>query len=586
MKIVLWNKRYIFLFVGLFCILLSQRLLNHNGLSASIRSDGLGYYSYLPAAIIYQDFDYHFFQKKENNIKPFYHPGFNYQEEPLNKYYCGVSICLLPFFTIGILISAIAGTDINGYTDTFLMLVSLATIFYFLLSTYLMSKIARFFSVSERVNLVFCLIFFFATHLSHYVFQEPSMSHSYSFFGVTLFFYAFFSLIQKNNLKNILFTATSLGLVVLIRPTNAVIILFTPFFFDSLKSFIAFIKALFTDHFLAVLGAIGLFFALLFLQFFLYYLQVGHFFIDAYQKESFDFSNPQLLNSLFSYKGGLFLYTPIIFLLFLFILFCKGSWYKKNVFFISFGVFIYIISSWWCWWYGGSFSNRAFIDIFPLFIIIALYLYGNSMFKHKRFIFLIGLPFIFANQIMAYQYRNGFMGQTDITEEKYWDIFLNPDLKDINEKIIKRITKHGIILKKDSITFEGLLYEKNCVPEGYNSKMACVIGEKNNYSTGISFDIKNVNTSFYVYAEGMIKPSKPDSNAGLTISVEEGSDLKKWYFVPSHLFKADKDGWKKVTYVIKFEKGEISTQSVIKIHAMATQNQNIVDNLKCMLITP
>lgn len=184
-KMILWKRKYIFLFLGLFIIVLTQRFLNErqNGLINSVSSDGLGYYCYLPAAVIYQDFSYSYYYKDENKIKPFYRPVLNpYKDKALNKYYCGTSICLLPFFLAGIVISAIAGTDINGYTDTFLMLVSIAALVYFLLSVFMISKIGRFFHVPEKISLITCFVFFFSTNLFHYTIQEPSMSHIYSFF--------------------------------------------------------------------------------------------------------------------------------------------------------------------------------------------------------------------------------------------------------------------------------------------------------------------------------------------------------------------------------------------------------------------
>ena len=100
----LWNKKYIVLFFALFLIVLSQRFLNihQNGLVNSVSSDGLGYYSYLPAAIIYQDFDYTYYEKTENKINPFYNPFYNpyssrYKDKKINKYFCGTAICLTPF---------------------------------------------------------------------------------------------------------------------------------------------------------------------------------------------------------------------------------------------------------------------------------------------------------------------------------------------------------------------------------------------------------------------------------------------------------------------------------------------------------
>ena len=152
LSIFFWSRKYVLLFLSIFLIVLTQRFLNdkQNGLINSVASDGTGYYVYLPAAIIYQDFTYKFLVTPENNINPFYNPfptELSNGKQPLNKYYCGTSLCLLPFFISGVLISAVAGTAINGYADTFLMLVSIASIIYYLLAIFLITKIYRNFEV-------------------------------------------------------------------------------------------------------------------------------------------------------------------------------------------------------------------------------------------------------------------------------------------------------------------------------------------------------------------------------------------------------------------------------------------------------
>ena len=258
----IWNKKYISLFISLFIIVLTQRFLNErqNGLINSVSSDGLGYYCYLPAAVIYQDFSYDFYDKKENNINPFYKPGFNeYKNQFYNKYYCGTAICLLPFFLLGIIISAIAGTDINGYTDTFLMLVSIASIIYYLLSVFMLSKIAKFFGISEKISFITSLLFLFGTNYFHYLVQEPSMSHAYSFFAVTLFLYTYIKLLENVTNKKLIYLALALGLVALIRPVNVVVVLFTPFFSESLKDYALFLKNIFTNHLKGLIGFISIF---------------------------------------------------------------------------------------------------------------------------------------------------------------------------------------------------------------------------------------------------------------------------------------------------------------------------------------
>ena len=588
----IWNKKYLFLFILLFSLVLSQRLVKHNGLLTTIASDGTGYYAYLPAAIIYHDFDYSFFENSKNRINSIYNPGFGKQkgQTAANKYYCGVSLCLLPFFILGVIISFFAGTDINGYTDTFLMLVTIAPIIYFLLSVFYLSKIAAFFKIPKKSMILFCLLFFFSTHIYHYVLQEPSMSHIYSFFAVSLFFYGFIKLLQQPNNKHFILVGMFYGLALLIRPTNSIVILFIPFFFQNFKEFLLFSQSIFTTHLKKFSLGFLFFSTTIFTQFLFYYLQTGHFFIDSYQNESFDFKHPQIINIFYSYKGGLFLYTPLILIVLLFVILSKHHWYKKTIFIICFSVFVYVISSWWCWWYGGSFSNRAFIDIFPIVIIMSLFLYHQSKYKYKKWILMIAIPCIFCNQIMAYQYRNGFMGIADITEEKYWDIFLNTDMHNINEKIKNKIISKGYIINTNKLDFENTQLVENINKKGgYKSKLSCMVGRNNPYSYSMTQTFDNIDSSktIYVYAECMIKKDDyVDNNIGLAIEIDENGQFRNWLFASANQFKTQDDGWIKVSSILKLEKHSLTKKHSIKVYATGNIYENYVDDLKYMVIVP
>ena len=95
-----WKKKYVTLFIGLFLIVLTQRVWNErqHGLTDSVASDGLSYYSYLPAAIIYHDFKYKFYSVPETHIKAVHHTYFNeYKDTRINKYYYGTAVCFLGF---------------------------------------------------------------------------------------------------------------------------------------------------------------------------------------------------------------------------------------------------------------------------------------------------------------------------------------------------------------------------------------------------------------------------------------------------------------------------------------------------------
>lgn len=588
-KTVLWKRKYIFLFFGLFLIVLTQRFLNErqNGLVNSVSSDGLGYYCYLPAAIIYQDFSYSFYQNKENKIKPFYTPAvYSYKDGLLNKYYCGTSICLLPFFIVGIIISFIAGTDINGYTDTFLMLVSVAALFYYLLSTFLITKIGKFFQVPEKTSLVASLIFFFATNLFHYTIQEPSMSHVYSFFAVTLFFYCFMKLVEDTTHTKLFLLGLVLGLVALVRPVNVVVVLFTPFFFDTLSDYFLFLKTLFTKYFKGVLLFIVASVLAVFIQFIFYYLQTGDFYVVSYEGETFNFAKPEIVNVLFSYRKGLFIYVPILLASIIFILITKKHWFKKTVFLISFFVFIYITASWWCWWYGGGLSIRPAIDFLPIFIIVVMFVYSKLSAVNKKVVLVLCFPFLFFSQLLAYQYSNLLVDSCDMNKDKFWDIFLETDLATINDKKMKRLVKDDFIIKTETLSFEDDSDTNVIADIGYKSKKSCIVGKKNYYSKGFGFPIRelNVNENFYVIAECKVKASKEGKDLGLAVSIDDNGPIIAWYVVFKNQFKEDANGWANMSIVTEVDKSFITEKSYLKIFANSDKGENFVDDIKVTIV--
>jgi hypothetical protein len=588
-KSLLWKRKYIFLFIGLFLIVVTQRFLNErqNGLVNSVSSDGLGYYCYLPAAIIYQDFTYSFYYKDENKIKPFYRPYISpYKDRGVNKYYCGSSICFLPFFLTGIVISAIAGTEINGYTDTFLMLISIGALIYYLLSVFMLTKIGRFFGVPEKISLLTCLMFFFSTNQFQYTIQEPSMSHAYSFFAVSLFFYLYIKLLEHTTNKNIFLLGLALGLVALVRPVNVVVVLFTPFFSESIRDYILFLKTIFVHHIKGLLLFILAMVAAVALQFTFYYLQTGDFFIVSYEGETFNFAHPEFFNVLFSYRKGLFIYVPILLAALLFILFSKNNWYKKIIFFITFTMFLYITASWWCWWYGGGLSIRPIVDILPVVVIITMLFVSKLTLPKRKTVFAICIPFLFMSQLTAYQYSNALLDSSNMTQEKFWDLFLETDLATINEKKIARITSGKAIVKMELMNYEDGEGDNRITNEGYHSSKSSIVGEKNYYSKGFCFPLKDlgINDNFYIVIECMAKATKEGKDLGLVASVDEDGACKQWFVVFKNQFNDNSEGWAKMTQVIEIDKYTINEKSVLKIFANTQKGNNLVDDLKYTIV--
>ena len=136
----------------------------------------------------------------------------------------------------------------------------------------------------------------------------------------------------------------------------------------------------------------------LFIQLTYWKLQSGAFLIWSYSGEGFDFSKPEFFNVLFSYKKGLFIYTPLVALSCIYLLFGNLNFKIKSWLLLFFVINTYVISSWWCWWYGGSYGMRPWMDFLPIIILILAF-YLNKVRKIYLYIFLC-----IGSTIYSYQY--------------------------------------------------------------------------------------------------------------------------------------------------------------------------------------
>lgn len=88
---------------------------------------------------------------------------------------------------------------------------------------------------------------------------------------------------------------------------------------------------------------------------------------------------------------------------------------------------IYILSSWWSWWYGGSFSSRPFVEYLPLFAIpLGLAIHHLAKGLRKGYVILLALLVVLC-QIQTYQARYYRIHYEDMDRERYWQEFLRLD---------------------------------------------------------------------------------------------------------------------------------------------------------------
>ncbi len=387
------------------------------------------YYAYLPATFIYNDLSLGFLDNNTNNLAKWIWPITTPTGEKAILTSMGLSIMYSPFFFIGHAVASISPHyEATGYSFPYHVALQFSTYIYFLISLIFLGKIlARYFN-----NKVIALTLFaigVGTNLFYYITYDAPMSHGYNFFLIILFIWFLEKWTEKITIKYTFALGLISGLIALIRPTNIIILILIPLWhIDSWKDFKERVILLLRKWPHIVLMAVM--FILVWIPQFAYWKFVsGEYFYFSYGErgDKFYFNNPQIWKILFSYEKGWFVYTPLMFVS----LFGLISLHKKKIklsvpIIIYVSVMIYVLSSWWSWWYGGAFGQRSMIDFYGL-MAIPLAAVIDSVYKKRfyNYIFAASLFVLIAfNQFNIMQYNNMAISYWWMNKEGYWENFM------------------------------------------------------------------------------------------------------------------------------------------------------------------
>lgn len=398
-----------------------------------IEADAKGYYAYLPAVFIYHDLNFGFFdnieKQKYYNVNTFYDYRIGWKNQIIDKYYIGVAVAQAPFFFLAHGITHLTGKEPDGYSYWYPVLINIAAIFYGVLGLYALFRWLRLKAISENNAVWAVVICAFGTHLFYYIIGEGGMSHVYSFCTINLWLWVTTHFVQTTKKQALLLSCFLLAMIIITRPVNALIVAAFPFLFHHPKDALRFISANFRNMLPALIIGMVIFACTIGIQVLYYYFATGDFWVYSYGEEGFNFTSPHFWDILFSYKKGLFLYTPICFLGAAIAIFATGAFKKQLIYWLVFFTLVtYILSSWWMWYYGGSFSSRVYIEYLFLFMWpIAAFLDCGHGKKITNGIKGLCILLILVCQIQTYQYRYFQIHWVDMTKEKYWEVFLRID---------------------------------------------------------------------------------------------------------------------------------------------------------------
>jgi hypothetical protein len=448
----------------------SWRGPDKKGYTHVIDSDGKGYYLYLPAIFINHNLA---------SLTPDERYVFKTEQGAVNKYFAGTAIAMLPFFSGAYITAVISHKPLSGYSPPFQRAISIAGWFYLCLGLYFLTALLLLYNIRQELICIILVAITFGTNLLMYAVYHPSFSHVYSFCFIAMFLYFAKKLVEERHIKYLMLLAFSFGMIVIIRPVNGLIIFAFPFIAGSITELKNTVRHLLNYKLLA---AIGIFAVIISIQSLLWYIQTKQFFVQSYKNEGFNFVHPEILNVLFSFRKGFFLYTPLAALSFLgLIILAKKSKFQFYSLLLFFLLLIYITASWWNWYYGPSFGQRPFVEFYPVFaLLLALLLSSLQSRKRQRgFLIFTGL-LVLLNLVQSFQYVKNIISPWDMNFEKYKYTFLRTSPKFYSclggcNDILP--WSHSKVLLRDLENN----YEKN-YPEWSEGKLKQVGGERKNVS--------------------------------------------------------------------------------------------------------
>ncbi len=404
-----------------------------------IQDDVHLYYVYLPAAFVHHDLTFGFFLKEPDYQSKFWISAHPETGVRIPKMSMGMAMVYAPFFLFAhYIVMPLTGAAGGVYAIPYKVALVVASLLFLLLGLYLLRKLLlRYFD--EAAVALTLVVVAFGTNMLWYVTHEPAMSHIFSFALILLMADQTQRWLAKPGIKQSLLLGLLFGLIVLIRPTNIIfgmIILLMPG--EGVYRFGERLRFIFRNY-AGIIVMVAGFLLVWAPQLAFWKFASGNWFYYTYGEEKFFFGNPQIFSSLFSWRKGWLIYTPLMLLAFAGLPFLfrrhRGLF---NLTAIMLVLLTWVNASWWCWWFGGSFGNRAYIDGYGIFAF-GLAAVAQAMltqrFRVLRIVFMLVTGFfVFLSVFQQWQYRQGLIHYVSMTRAVYFNSLFrtthNPKLLD------------------------------------------------------------------------------------------------------------------------------------------------------------
>jgi hypothetical protein len=413
--------------------------------------DVFGYHLYLPATFIWHDPSLKDLSKAEAINATYHNTGTFYQGDKTGngswiiKYTMGLAVLEAPFFFAAHVAAPALGYPADGFSRPYQLALLVAHFFYLFFGLILLRRMLLCF-FNDKITSVLLLLLVFGTnfYVQSLLTAGAAPVHIMEFFLLTAILYLTVEWHTSPSLKTAALLGISGALAALVRPAD-IIVLVIPLFWN-VKTFgelASKIKSLVTRHALHSFIMLLCFVIVLSPQLFYWKTVAGKWILFSYANnpgEGFDFLSPHFQSVLFSFRKGWFIYTPLMF--FAVAGFVRLYRENKNAFWsilVFFCLNMYVISSWSCWWYAGSFSQRAMVDSYGILLLPLGYLVSeimNSSLLIKRVAIVTGILLVTLNLFQSWQYSVQILDGSRMTRAAWLDIFGKTNKENVRKDLL------------------------------------------------------------------------------------------------------------------------------------------------------
>ena len=518
--------------------------------------DVFGYYLYLPARFIYHDVGLHDINWVKAIVEKYPTSDTLYQISSVPqggwviKYCMGLAILNAPAFFIAHSISGLLGYPADGFSLPYQYSFAISGLIFAISGIFMLRKILIEYFDELTTSIVLVLIVL-GTNYFQLTSFDGMLTHNYLFTLYT--FIVWFSIKWHRNPKAryAAWLGLFMGLAILTRPSELVCLIIPLLWgIHNKDTFISKWKTIihYWSHLIWLASALFL----AGLPQLIYWKSVtGHWLYYSYNNpgEGFEFLRPYILQVLFSFRKGWFIYTPlmIVALIGLYFLF-KRNRPMFPVILAYFLVNLWVVSSWTCWWYaGGSYSQRALLPSYVLLAFPLGYLVGDARkwrLPYKAGISAILSLLLLLNIFQTWQWAHGIIDKTRMTRAYYFAVFGKTSVPDADRSLllIDRAAKEKVPGDLGNYSYRQLVfrnYENSVEDKGklvkdtaFSGKYSLKLDPAFPFAPGIEIPYKDMTTKDYAWirVSAMVYLLKPaeETPASLVASFEHNGKVYKY----------------------------------------------------------